>query len=141
MTGAAWLDGTGLITLPSGVRVRGRRLTDPASPADFSLVLAHGPVPPWPHRHIRWPEFWVPLDQADALDALSEAHRRARAGERVEAACRGGIGRTGTALAALAILDGLSPPEALRWVRRGYHRRAVENLWQRHWLLNAPWPS
>ena len=52
-------------------------------------------------------------------------------------ACRGGIGRTGTALAALAVLDGLSPPDALHWVRAGYHRAAIETPWQRHWLLNA----
>ncbi len=75
---------------------RRRRLGDPASPADFSLILAHGPVPPWPHRRIRWPDFWIPADRADALDALREAHHRALAGERVEAACHGGVGRTGT---------------------------------------------
>ena len=69
---AAWLDEAGLVTLPSGVRVRGRRLADPASPADFALVLAHGPVPAWPHRRIRGPDFWVPLDRADAL---REAYR------------------------------------------------------------------
>ncbi len=61
MTRTAWLDDTGLVTLPSGVRVRGRRLSDPASPADFALVLANGPVPAWPHRHIRWPDFWTPV--------------------------------------------------------------------------------
>jgi hypothetical protein len=134
MTGAAWLDGTGLVTLPSGPRVRGRRLGDPASPADFTLVLARGPVPAWPCRHVRWPDFWIPSDHDDALDALHEAHSRAQAGERVEAACHGGIGRTGTALAALAILDGLTPREALTWVRGSYHRRAVETPWQRRWL-------
>ncbi|MGA8116931.1 MAG: protein-tyrosine phosphatase family protein, partial [Actinocatenispora sp.] len=101
-----WRDPTGLVTLPSGVRVRGRRLAAaPTGPADFALVLADGPVPEWPHRRIRWPDFWVPADRADALDALREAHRRAHAGERVEAACHGGVGRTGTALAALAVLD------------------------------------
>lgn len=40
------LDEIGLVTLPSGARVRGRRLSDPASPADFALVLADGPLPP-----------------------------------------------------------------------------------------------
>ncbi len=134
MIGEPWLDGTGLVVLPSGARVRGRRLADPASPADFALVLADGPVPAWPHRRIRWPDFWVPTDRDDALDALHEAYDRAQAGERVEVACRGGIGRTGTALAALAILDGLTPREALNWVRVSYHRRAVENRWQRRWL-------
>jgi protein-tyrosine phosphatase len=52
----------------------------------------------------------------------------------VEIACRGGIGRTGTALAALAVLDGLAPPAAVAWVRQAYHPRAVETPWQRGWL-------
>ena len=120
--------------LPSGVRVRGRRLRDPASPADFALVLAQGPLPAWPHRLVRWPDFWIPVDRADALDALHEAHRRASAGERVEVACGGGRGRTGTALAALAVLDGLPPADAVRWVREHYHPGAVETPWQRRWL-------
>lgn len=58
-------------------------------------------------------------------------------GERVEAACRGGSGRTGTALAALAVLDGRTPREALTWVRGHYHRRAVETIWQRRWLCQV----
>jgi Protein-tyrosine phosphatase len=134
MTGGDWMDETGLVALPGGARVRGRRLGDPASPADFALILAGGPAPAWPHRRVRWPDFWVPSDPEDALDALHEAHRRAKAGERVEVACRGGVGRTGTALAALAILDGLSPDQAVTWVRGSYHRRAVETPWQRRWL-------
>jgi len=129
-----WLDDRGLVTLPSGARVRGRRLGDPASPADFGLVLAHGPVPAWPHRRIRWPDFWIPADGDDALAALRGALRRAHAGERVEVACHGGVGRTGTALAALAIFDGLAPREAVAWVRGSYHPRAVETPWQRWWL-------
>lgn len=134
VSGDAWVDEIGLATLPSGVRVRGRRVSDTVSPADFALLLADGPVPSWPHRRIRWPDFWVPTDRADALDALHEAHRRAHAGDRVEVACHGGKGRTGTALAALAILDGLTPDEAFSWVRRDYNRRAVETPWQRRWL-------
>jgi hypothetical protein len=134
MTSTPWLDDTGLVTLPTGPRVRGRRLSDTASPADFALLLADGPVPTWPHRSVRWPDFWIPSDRADALDALHEAHRRAHAGERVEVTCRGGIGRTGTALAALAILDGLPPSQAVTWIRDNYHPRAVETPWQRRWL-------
>ncbi len=132
-----WSSGDGLATLPSGVTVRGRSLGAAATPADFALVLAGGPLPPWASRRVRWPDFWVPVDRRDALDALHEAHARAHAGERVEVACRGGIGRTGTALAALAVLDGLSPSEALRWVRASYHPRAVETPWQRRWLRSV----
>src|SRR5512145_599438 len=105
-------DGPGVVTLPGGARIRGRRLADPATPADFALLLADGPAPAWPFERIRWPDFWVPLDHEAAVRALWAAHRRAYAGERVEIACRGGIGRTGTALAALAVLDGLAPAAA-----------------------------
>lgn len=134
MTGRLWLDETGLVTLPTGRRVRGRRSIDTVSPADFALLLGHCRVPPWSHRYVRWLDFWIPSDGADALDALHEAHRRSRIGERVEVTCRGGIGRTGTALAALAILDGLTPNQALAWVRHNYHPHAVETPWQRRWL-------
>ena len=129
-----WDEPAGVLTLPGGSQVRGRRLSVAAGDADFALVLAAGPTPPWPHRRIRWPDFWVPSDGHDAREALREAHARAVAGERVEIACHGGIGRTGTALAALTVLDGLSPGEAVAWVRRGYHPRAVETPWQRWWL-------
>jgi protein-tyrosine phosphatase family protein len=137
MTADGWLDETGLVELPGGARVRGRRLGDPASPADFAVVLGAGPAPAWPHRRVWWVDFWVPADPEEALDALREAHRRALGGERVEVACRGGVGRTGTALAALAVLDGLSPGQAVGWVRAGYRRRAVETPWQRRWLAKV----
>ncbi|MGC4892622.1 protein-tyrosine phosphatase family protein [Micromonospora sp. DT31] len=134
MDATPWTDPTGLFTLPGGAVVRGRRIAVPGPPADFALLLAPGPEPDWPARHVRWPDFWIPLDRADALDALREARRRAYAGERVEVACHGGVGRTGTALAALAVLDGLPPGPAVTWVRARYHPRAVETPWQRRWL-------
>ena len=124
----------GVVTLPRGAQVRGRRLADALALVDFSLVLGRGPAPSWSYRRISWPDFWVPTDRADAVAALAEAHRRAYAGELVEVACRGGVGRTGTALAALAVLDGLDPAEAVGLVRASYHRRAVETPWQRRWL-------
>ncbi|RBY74904.1 protein phosphatase [Geodermatophilus sp. TF02-6] len=131
---SAWSDDTGVVVLPGGARVRGRRLGAPASPADWAVVLGSGPLPPWPARRVRWPDFWVPLDRADAVAALHEALARARAGQRVEVACRGGVGRTGTALAALAVLDGLPADDAVPWIRARHHPRAVETPWQRHWL-------
>lgn len=129
-----WAGTPGVVVLPGGAAVRGRRIGDATSAADFALLLADGPVPAWRYRRVRWPDFWVPLDRADALDALREALRRAHAGQRVEVACRGGTGRTGTALAALAILDGLPAEQAVAWVREHYRPRAVETPWQRLWL-------
>ncbi|MEU8131706.1 protein-tyrosine phosphatase family protein [Micromonospora sp. NPDC049049] len=135
MSGAqSWSEQSGVLVLPSGATVRGRRIAAATSAADFAVLLAPGPEPAWPYRRIRWPDFWVPLDRAEALDVLREALRRAHDGERVEVACRGGLGRTGTALAALAILDGLPVERAVPWVRAGYHPKAVETPWQRRWL-------
>lgn len=126
---------SGWVELPSGARVRGRRMADrPDEPADLLLALADGPLPTWEVRRIVWPDFGLPADPADAVAALREALRRARAGQRVEVACHGGRGRTGTALAALAVLDGMDPAEAVPWVRRVYHRRAVETPGQKRWV-------
>ena len=54
----------------------------------------------------------------------------------MEVGCRGGIGRTGTALACLAVLDGLDAGRAITYVRRHHHRRAVETPWQRRWVTS-----
>ena len=87
----------------------------------------------WASRWVRWPDWWVPVDRVDARDALVELWRRAET-ERVEVACSGGQGRTGTALACLAILDGLAPGDAVSYVRGRYHPRAIETPWQRHYV-------
>lgn len=129
-------DALGVLWLPSGRLVRGRSTRSRAEPAaEWGLALAaREPAPAaWPVRWVRWPDFRVPADPDDALDALREAHARC-AGERVEVTCGGGIGRTGTALAALTMLDGLGAAEAVEWVRRGHHPRAVETRGQRRWL-------
>jgi protein-tyrosine phosphatase len=84
-------------------------------------------------RWVRWHDFANPASTADALAALREAYRRA-ATERVLVVCGHGVGRTGTALAVVAMMDGLSPEEAVETVRRQYHPRAVEMPWQRRWL-------
>ncbi len=65
--------------------------------------------------------------------ALTEAWRRA-ATERVEIACAGGHGRTGTALACLAILDGVPGAQAVAFVREHYDRHAVETAGQRRYV-------
>lgn len=134
---AEWPEGTpGLLRLPSGRTVRGRGLAagPPAAPPEFGLyLLGRRPVLDWPSRWVRWPDFRLPADPADARDAFAEVLRRA-AGERVEVACAGGHGRTGTALACIAILDGVPPAEAVAYVRAGYRARAVETPGQRRFV-------
>lgn len=84
-------------------------------------------------RWVKWPDFRLPSDQADAAAAFAEAWARASS-ERVGVTCAGGRGRTGTALACLAILDGVPPAEAVAFVREHYHPRAVETPWQRRFV-------
>lgn len=127
-----------MLVLPSGRAVRGRALrapVDDAAPPDFGLYLAAEPPPPtsWPAQWIEWRDFRTPSDPEAAREALLEAWRRS-ADERVEVACRGGRGRSGTALACLAVIDGVPPDAAVEFVRRGYHRRAVETPWQRRYV-------
>lgn len=126
----------GVVVLPSGRQVRGRALRSAAEPPpDWGLYLVGRPPPPtsWPARWVRWRDFWLPSDSTDATSALREAWERSGT-ERVEVACGGGVGRTGTALAALAVIDGMAPDEAVAFVRRHYHPRAVETPWQRAWV-------
>lgn len=102
---------------------------------EFALyLLGHEPPPvDWESRWLRWPDFWLPSDRAATADALREAWVRAE-NERVEVACGGGVGRTGTALACLAVLDGVPNREAVRYVRANYASRAVETPWQRRFV-------
>ena len=131
-------DGPGVVVLPGGRRVRGRALRRPLPPGPLPelgvYLLGRDPGPfAWPHRWVRWPDLRTPSSTPDALAALGEAYERAGA-ERVEIACGGGVGRTGTALAALAVLAGVPPEDAVAWVRAAYHRGAVETPWQRRWV-------
>jgi hypothetical protein len=129
----------GVLRLPSGRLVRGRALRRPlpAGPApEFGVHLLGRPPAgqPWEVRWVRWPDFRLPSDPVRARETLVEAWRRC-AGERVEIACGGGRGRTGTALACLAVLDGVPAAEAVDYVRRHYDVRAVETPWQRRYVL------
>jgi protein-tyrosine phosphatase len=79
----------------------------------------------------------LPSDRTATADALREAWTRAET-ERVEIACGGGYGRTGTALACLAVLDGVPNREAVAYVREHYAHRAVETPWQRRFVSRFP---
>ncbi|GII64244.1 protein-tyrosine-phosphatase [Sphaerisporangium krabiense] len=134
----------GSIQLPDGTWIRGRGLRNPTPSGpvpDFALYLGtsrlrrrHAPALTWPHEWVDWPDFLLPRDAKSAAESLKALHTRAESGQAVEVACGGGVGRTGTAIACLTTLTGLSPSEAVTWTRAHYDHRAIETPWQRRWV-------
>lgn len=126
--------------LPGGAQVVAASF-DPQAPyaredvPDHGLYLDRRWDPPWPHEHVDWPDFGVPADAEELNDKLRSALARCRAGQRVEIGCLGGHGRTGTALACLARLDGVPAGDAVAWVREHYCRQAVETVDQEAFVL------
>ncbi len=142
MTCAPW-DATaaGVVRLPSGRLVRGRGLRHggvlgPAPQFGLYPLGSPPPDPGWDARWVHWRDMWLPADADDARDGIVELWRRAPS-ERVEVACAGGRGRTGTVLACLAVLDGVPAADAVGWVRSRYHPRAVETPWQRAFVRRS----
>jgi hypothetical protein len=150
----------GAIQFPDGTLVRGRglrgRLPDGPLP-DYGLYLVGRPgqqrattglptawrnhlrrrrrlEPSWEADWIVWPDFRLPADPQQAARAILEAFKRAQAGSRVEVACGGGSGRTGTVLACMAILAGVPATQAVGWIRANYRTGAVETRGQRAWI-------
>jgi hypothetical protein len=129
---------SGTLVLPGRTIVRGRGVRDPVPGGlepDFGLYLGVDYTPRWEHERLEWPDFGVPHDPLAAVRAIERLYRRAHDGEHVETACKAGKGRTGTVVACLAILDGLTPSHAVSWTREHYHYRAVQTPWQRRWVL------
>lgn len=131
----------GVISLPDGTAVRGRGRREPLPGGPFpelGLFLGdpgkHG-LPDWPVERIDWPDFRVPRDTAAAVAAIETAYAAARDGRRVEITCHGGTGRTGTAIACMAVLAGHPAVDAVAWTRATYRPRAVETPFQRRWVL------
>ncbi|MFB9907729.1 phosphatase domain-containing protein [Allokutzneria oryzae] len=134
----------GAVRLPDGSWVRGRGLRRPAPEGptpDFGLYLGsnrfrlrHSPALHWPHTWIEWPDFLLPRNRDFAVEQIHALHKKALAGSSVEVACGGGVGRTGTVIACLAVLSGVAPEAAVAWAREHHHHRAVETPWQRRWV-------
>jgi hypothetical protein len=145
------------IELPDGTRLRGRGLSQPLPSGPmptFGLYLGRPPDetdaphppgfrlprrrpawrPDWRAEWVDWPDFRTPRDGVAAAAAIRRAYLLARDGERVEVACTGGTGRTGTVIACMAILAGHPLDDAVSWARRHYRPRAVETPGQRRWI-------
>ena len=130
----------GVVELPDGRRVRGRSLRagsaeDPRP--EFGVYLTSRPhQESWEHAWVPWPDFRLPRSSAGALAALKDAYERSTV-MRVEIACDGGKGRTGTAIAILARYAGVPAEDAVAWARRNYRAGAVETTWQRGFVRRA----
>jgi protein-tyrosine phosphatase len=141
-------DTVGVLRLPSGRLVRGRGVRQPFPDGQlptFGLYLlgSQPPATTWEQRWVRWRDFGLPSDRDAFAVLLREAWERAT-DERVEFACAGGHGRTGTALSCLAILDGVPNDQAVAYVREHYRRRAVETPGQHRFIARfvpAPPPE
>jgi hypothetical protein len=98
------------VTLPDGTRIRASSIVDRVEddPArDFGLYLDARWEPTWPSDTIDWQDFGLPADGTRAATQIRDAFLRARRGQTVEVGCLGGLGRTGTVLACMAVLAGL----------------------------------
>jgi hypothetical protein len=123
------------VTLPDGTTVRASPLRDRGvATCDFGLYLDAAWEPTWPAELIEWQDFGLPREPEAAVRQIARAFARAQAGERVEIGCVGGLGRTGTVLACMAVLAGTPATEAVPWVRANYDVRAVETEEQAAWV-------
>jgi hypothetical protein len=125
------------VVFPDGTAVDACGLRDrraEASDRDFGLYMDPRWAPTWPAELIAWEDFGVPADPQRAAAQIRGAFERARSGERVEVGCAGGLGRTGTVLACMAVLAGVPSTEAVAWVRATYDARAVETPQQEEFV-------
>lgn len=81
-----------------------------------------------------WPDLDVPREPSRFKKALHWLLRQAVDGKRVEIGCAGGHGRTGTVLAALLVLQGMSRGRAAQRVRKSYCSEAIETRSQERFL-------
>lgn len=127
------------VTFPDGTTVwASGRFAAPETrePVDFGLYLYDGWEVTAAGQVVEWPDFDVPVDGVATSAAIERAFEVARLGGKVEVGCAAGHGRTGTALACMAILAGVPSDEAVEWVRRHYCRNAVEHEDQEEWVLS-----
>jgi hypothetical protein len=136
------------VIFPDGTRVRALPIAERdewSSERDFGLYMDPRWDPTWPAEVIDWPDFGLPLDAARAATQMRAAFLRAKGGQVVEIGCLGGLGRTGTVLACMAVLAGVDPRDAVAWVRQNYRSAAVETPDQERWVdsfaASEPWQT
>lgn len=113
-----------------------RKATD--SRPDMGLYLDPSWRPASVATFIPWRDHGLPAIRWDhAVDVIVDAYAQAREGWTVEVGCIGGHGRTGTVLACMAVLAGVSPDQACSWVWEHYCKEAIESddqIWWVYWF-------
>ena len=125
------------ITLPDGTAIRASSIFDRVEDdptRDFGLYMDARWKPVSPSDLIDRRDFGLPADATRAATQIRDAFLRAKSGEAVEVGCLGGLGRTGTVLACMAVLTGLDAPSSIAWVRTNYRPDAVETADQEEWV-------
>lgn len=123
--------------MPKGGRVRASasyHRTEHDPERVWGLYMDPFWAPTWPGRYVPWENMALPVDFGEAVEAIEEAYGKLSGEGVVEVGCQGGIGRTGCVIACFAILDGVAPSGAVRWVRDRYLMRAVETPIQEWWV-------
>lgn len=125
-----------LVQFANRLFVSARGFSDPSPDPlpDLGVYLDGSWSPKWPSTILEWPDFNCPVDSEEAARIIRESFRAAQGGCRVEVGCGAGIGRTGTVLACMAVLDGYPVSEVVAWVRDKYHGEAVEERGQCEWI-------
>ena len=134
-----------IVELPNGVVVQATGIGRPGDDPDpdFGLYLDHR----WADAHVRVgphdPRLarlrgspWRRKHAARRTTPSAMRTSAAVSGERVEVACIGGIGRTGTVLGCMAVLAGVPAPDARRWVREHYRSIAIETEQQNQFIVD-----
>jgi protein-tyrosine phosphatase len=126
------------VHFPDGTRVEAVGLADrrPDKPGrDYGFYLDASWRPTWNADVIDWEDYGLPAEPEATAEAICKTFARAKRGERIEVGCIGGLGRTGTVLACMATLAGITPGQAVQWVRDHYDPGAVETPEQEAWVL------
>lgn len=90
--------------------------------------------PWWRNEHIDWPDFGVPVSYETATEQIIHAYGLAKAGQIVEIGCIGGHGRTGTILACMGVLSGMTVKGAILHVETTYCHKVIET-WEQEWWV------
>lgn len=94
---------------------------------DWGLYLDWGwKHPDWRAENLDWRDYGLPSNYTVAFAAFVDVIERAQRGEKVEIGCIGGHGRTGTALACIAVILGMTSKDAISHVRTNYCSHTLE---------------